>query len=298
MTEKIASLTPAQEVILAQVREEWLAHGLSTEPADRPAAEAGVRRAYEIAGLSPPATVVWCDSPMAGAAEVRRRSSSAGTTFQWTYGLNYGLHDAGYCAWLDAMRRIGVRNLEPYLEGNGLIAKSAGWWWSFDSLAVLTERPCELLRDAQGRLHSASGQAVVYPDGWGFFSWHGRPVPSWVVENPSMENITAEPNTEVRRCAIESTGWDRFTVEAGLRLVGDSPDPGNPGQRLSLYDVPSKLWGGNIRLLLAVNGSTERDGTRRRYGLTVPAQVTDPVEAAAWTARLTKEEYAQMQRRT
>ncbi len=27
----------------------------------------------------------------------------------------------------------------------------------------------------------------------------------------------------------------------------------------------------------------ERDGTRRAYGLTVPADISDPVHAAAWT---------------
>ena len=35
----IEKLSAEQEVVLAQVRDEWTAVGLSTEPADRPAAE-------------------------------------------------------------------------------------------------------------------------------------------------------------------------------------------------------------------------------------------------------------------
>ena len=76
------------------------------------------------------------------------------------------------------------------------------------------------------------------------------------------------------------------------------PDPGNPGQHLVLYHVPERLWGSRIRLLMCTNGTPERDGSRRRYGLTVPAHISDPVEAAAWTAGLGKHEYAGMVRRT
>jgi hypothetical protein len=150
--------------------------------------------------------------------------------------------------------------------------------------------------------------AVAYPDGWGFYAWHGRRVPDWVIVAPSTKAITAEANVEIRRCAIESLGWDRFIAEAGLVPVtaGDGknlaaaqvPDPGNPGQHLVLYDVPERLWGSRMRLLMCSNGTPERDGTRRRYGLAVPTRISDPVEAAAWTAGLGKDEYAQMVRRT
>jgi hypothetical protein len=165
-----------------------------------------------------------------------------------------------------------------------------------------------LHRDARGDLHNPAGLALVYPDGWGFYAWHGRRVPGWVIVAPSTEAITAEENVEVRRCAIESLGWDRFIAEAGLVPVtaGRSKnmaaahvaDPGNPGQHLVLYDVPERLWGSRIRLLMCTNGTPERDGTRRRHGLKVPAHVSDPVEAAAWTAGLGKDEYARMVRRT
>jgi len=141
--------------------------------------------------------------------------------------------------------------------------------------------------------------AIRYRDGWGFHSWHGRRVPAWVIEDHSIARITAEENTEVRRCAIEAMGWDRFIEESGSKRIGrQEPDPGNPGQHLELYNVDERLWGTRIRLLLCVNGSAERDGTRRRYGLTVPATMKTPTEAAAWTAGMAKDEYARMMRRT
>jgi len=67
MTQKIVKLTPEQAALLPQVAAEWIATGLSTDPADRPAAEAGVREAYCAAGLEPPPFLIWVDSPYAGA---------------------------------------------------------------------------------------------------------------------------------------------------------------------------------------------------------------------------------------
>jgi hypothetical protein len=66
MAAKIEQLTPEQRSIIPIVRDEWIAHGLSCEPADREAAEDGVRRAYRAVGLDEPELIIWLGSPMAG----------------------------------------------------------------------------------------------------------------------------------------------------------------------------------------------------------------------------------------
>ena len=50
---------------LSSYRARWAAIRRSTEPADRGAAEEGVRLAYRAAGLKPPARLVWCEGPVA-----------------------------------------------------------------------------------------------------------------------------------------------------------------------------------------------------------------------------------------
>src|SRR5713226_6620923 len=65
---KLTKLTAEQERLLPVIRDEWLAIGLSTTPADRGRAEAGVELAYQAAGLAPPTLVIWVDSPMAGSS--------------------------------------------------------------------------------------------------------------------------------------------------------------------------------------------------------------------------------------
>jgi Domain of unknown function (DUF6745) len=217
-------------------------------------------------------------------------------------------NDAYTLAFDGCVLPIAGQPADPRLGALSSVVTETGWLIPMPGAVIVGARPAALHRDARGDLHNPAGLALAYPDGWGFYAWHGRRVPGWVIVAPSIEAITAEENVEVRRCAIESLGWDRFIAEAGLVPVtaGQSenlaaahvPDPGNPGQHLVLYDVPERLWGGRIRLLMCTNGTPERDGTRRRYGLKVPARISDPVEAAAWTAGLGKEEYARMVRRS
>jgi hypothetical protein len=216
-------------------------------------------------------------------------------------------HYSAFCPWADARwlvlyqlaLRIGQEAPEPRVDALAEVMAQTGWFIARRGVVILGSRPSQLHCDARGDLHSATGMALAYPGGSGVWSWHGRRVPEWVITSPDVKRIARERNVEIRRCAIESLGWDRFVREARLQPAGeDAPDPGNPGGRLRLYDVPERLWGSRARLLTCLNGTAERDGTRRSYGLTVPADISDPVQAAAWTYGLTRQEYATLQRRT
>jgi hypothetical protein len=169
----------------------------------------------------------------------------------------------------------------------------------------MSERPTALhadqppaVRPGWFQLHCPGGPAVIYPDGWGVFAWHGTHVPEWVITDPAPGRIAQEPNVEVRRCAIERIGWERYLSEGGSRLVASAPDPGNPGCDLLLYDLRGPGDQPGQRILLAVNGSAEPDGQHRRYGLGVPAEIDDPVAAAGWSYGLSGPQYAQLVRRT
>jgi hypothetical protein len=221
----------------------------------------------------------------------------------------YGQHDVHWIAHYDIRRRLGMRTF-TVADGHQLdlwadTARSCGWWWPRDGWCLVTERTAVVHGEAEpgaqhgeSRTHNPRGRAVAYADGTGAHVWHGTPVPSWVIDEPTVDRILAERNVEVRRCAIERMGWDAYVSQAGLSLVAAAPDPGNPGCELDLYDVPHRVWGAPARVLLAVNGSVERDGHRRRYGLSVPADIDDPVAAAGWSYGLSGAQYAQLVRRT
>ncbi|MGV7251886.1 DUF6745 domain-containing protein [Mycobacterium kansasii] len=174
-------------------------------------------------------------------------------------------------------------------------AMSAGYWWPNEHFVMVCDVPQIMHVVSAGgrhRLHCETGPAVAW-DGWGLHMWHGTQVPADLVENGwDIDRIMAEPNTEIRRCAIEKMGWDRFIATAGFTLVDEASDPGNPGQVLRLYDVPRDLLDWPVRVLVCVNGSVERDGSRRTFGLTTPTDCKTALSATAWTYGLTDKEYA------
>ena len=186
------------------------------------------------------------------------------------------------------------------------MSAQTSWWWALREVAILADRPTSASRDSQGRLHNPDGPAIEWADGFAVHAWHGTRVPADLI-TPGWDLATAlrHGNAEVRRCAVERIagrdGWSGIIAAAGWEPVGQaSPDPGNPGQTLSLYHVPADQDGGlyeePVRLLHCVNATVERDGTRHEFGLTVPAHLPDPITAAAWTFDVTPTQYAAIQR--
>jgi hypothetical protein len=199
----------------------------------------------------------------------------------------YGAQCVSWVAHYDALRRAAGVVFTPEQTRQfdlwATVARSCGWWWPREGVCVISERPVALHTEVCGddgevRSHRADGPATRYSDGWDVYAWHGTQVPSWVVIDPSVQRIGREANVEVRRCAIEHLGWSAYIDQAGLRLITSAPDPGNPGSELRLYDM--------------------RDGHRRRYGLTVPGFLDDPIAAAGWTYGLSAEQYSLLLRRT
>ena len=386
-------LTPDHLRLIADARDQWMAAGLSTERADRPACEAAVREAYTAAGLPEPALIVWMDSPLGGlyaSAVIRQildkapdqlwgqlwgqlggqlRDQLGGQLWGQLGGQLWGqLGDQlGGQLWGQLGDQLGGQlrdqlggqlgdqlrgqlggqlrdqlgdqlrgqlwdqlgdqlsyTLDPWYEAywmafyqSGLqiaglpasdrldplvrATSGMGWWWPQQGIAILTDRPTVIARDGQARLHCEDGPALAYADGYSMWSWHGTRVSQDLIETGwDTTRILREENTEIRRCAIEHLGWGQFVRDAGLAQVGETvPDPGNPGHLLALYDVPERVYGDmDVRVLLCTNGTVERDGTRRRFGLTVPADIPDPLSAAAWTFGLDATTYATAQRRS
>lgn len=188
------------------------------------------------------------------------------------------------------------------------VGKNAGWWWPHRGFVVLTDRPATL-NDEVGwdpsaplrrRLHNDTGPSVTYRDGWATWHWHGVLVPEWVITNPTIDAIRREENTEIRRCAIEHIGWDTYLNALDVRPVDTQPDPGNPGHNLRLYDLPdeAQLYDERVRLVVMDNASRDRDGTRRTFAETVPADIPNAVAAQAWAFDVDEPTYRALARAT
>ena len=199
-----------------------------------------------------------------------------------------GQHDAGALALIDILDRAIGRRPEQPLAGQVLIGRSAGWWWPFEQVVILTERPCalDLARDAQGRLHHPTGPIVEYPDGWAVRTWHGVRVPRQLIERPdtiTVEQIRATRNLEARHVLLERYGLDRYLRDADATLVH--------------IDEYGKLWRCDLpgdeplTIVEVVNATPEPDGTHATYLLRVPPTIRTAKQAVAWTFDMAADDY-------
>jgi Domain of unknown function (DUF6745) len=198
-----------------------------------------------------------------------------------------GLPEAAWCATVDGLRRVlpGLAGPER-LAGLLQVMRTAGWWWPFQQVAIMTERPVAAHRDQQGRLHRPDGPAVAYGDGSALHAWHGTPVPAELIARlPQLQaaDIQAERNLELRRVMTEAYGLERYLRDAGASLVG--------------RDRYGTLWRldqpGEEPLLMVevVNATPEPDGSHATYWLRVPPDISSAHAAVAWTFGLNTATY-------
>ena len=80
----LTKLTDTQIAAMGDIRDEWVAIGRCTDPADRPRAEAAIVAMYASANLAPP-RVVWCGSPLSSAV-TRSMVDSVGQSVEESVG--------------------------------------------------------------------------------------------------------------------------------------------------------------------------------------------------------------------
>ena len=191
------------------------------------------------------------------------------------WAMLYASHDAGWMSFVAFMREVlGLRKQTDKWRPLLLLSQMIGWWAPYRYIAIVQHGHSELHRDSDGRLHSESGMAVRYRDGFGVWAIHGVRVDEQVIMRPesqTIEQIHKESNEEVRRVRIERFGWERYLHESGARRINDRFNE-RDHQPESLY----RLFDGTNRLAVS------DPSTGRRYCLGVPAEIETCEQAQAW----------------
>ena len=170
----------------------------------------------------------------------------------------YGPHDASWLSYYSYMRDVlGLRHQTEKITGLIDLASHCGWCIPLTETAIIQNRHSELHLDDQGRLHSESGYAIKYPDGWGFHSWHGVTVPARVIEDPksiTVSDIQSETNVEIRRIMRTQYGDGRYLKDTGAKLIHADYEGARKGSapRALLIDDEGQRW------LVGTDGSTGR----------------------------------------
>jgi len=225
---------------------------------------------------------------------------------RWLFWLNRGRHwlhlqDAGFSprnhSWLerhDFFRNVcGLKDETEVLRGLLLIAASADWIIPHKHVCWVSEPPQTVRTDAKGRLHSSSGPALQYRDGWTVYAWKGVEVPPRVVERPAQithADIDRATDIHVRRCMIELLTPERFIASGAAFRISE--------------DEAGILWerrwpdGDAWAAVEVINGTPELDGSHKRYFLQVPPNMLTARSAVAWTYGMTARQYRGLLLRT
>ena len=334
---KLETLTDEQWATVHATRDRVIAETVAPGPADRGRVEAGIAACYAHLGLAAP-RIVWVDGPLSAVIAANLLGSGqlgdqlggqlwgqlrdqlwgqlrdqlrdqlwgqlSGQLGDQLWGQLWGqLRGVSYDAWWLhwAHHWLTINHLVDAPADPETVALTQAWvdahsastWIPYENIAIIADRHTRLTRDPEGRLHSEGGKAAwEWADGTAVYAHHGRRVEPWVVSGETgPERITlidSEENIEVRRCAIERYGWGEYVTDAGWRPVAVD-DCGE------LFDVPGET---GQRVCVVVNGTVERDGTQRKYGLLCRDHHSTPLEAVAASYGVTAEQYRSLERRT
>ncbi len=95
----------------------------------------------------------------------------------------------------------------------------------FDNICLVSRKPKTVSINASHALHNETGPALEYEDGYAVFAVDGIVIPPWIVEHPeriSVDRITREENTEIRRIQLKKFGEERYIEECASIRKEDS----------------------------------------------------------------------------
>jgi hypothetical protein len=338
---KIDHMTAEQEALLPIYRAEWIRNGESIAQSDPRAMQACVQELYAAHGLIPPVVIVM-DSPAGcliaravikhlvgdnlGANLGANLGSNLGANLRdnlranlrdnlwdnlWDSASLWGGHDVSWLSFYDFPRHLGHKyppELTKELDATINYARTCGWLYAYPNIAFVSQRQSGLSRDDRGRLHSQTGPAMAFRDGWSVWAWHGVRVPQYVIEQPDtirIEKIAAEPNAEIRRVMIERYGYARYVQDMGGTKVHEDATGilwktggAQHGGRRTVGHAARNASPDEIAVVEVQNGTLEPDGSRRTYFLSVPPTCKTACEAVAWTYGMDEKQYGKMLGRT
>ena len=102
------------------------------------------------------------------------------------------------------------------------LCKSCGWWYSFDKICFISDRPKEIHKKGI-QLHNESGPTLSYRDGYALWFLNGVDVGEKIVMTPfdklDPSLILKEKNAEVRRELVRKIGIERVCEKLGAQCI-------------------------------------------------------------------------------
>lgn len=217
--DRIDELTDEQNHLMATVAAEYEQKALSGDDSyDVKKIQEGINFIYGLADLKEPEIVI-CSSPMHMAQEAGLQK---GETIDYL-GCGY---DSGWTAFYDFFQRIGLEYdkelrfdvWKEFILNSGVFATVL-----CENVAFVCIRPCIVGRNDNGDLHSETGPAIAWRDGYAEYSINGVWVTEELIMTPAdkldPKSVLTEQNAEVRREIVRKIGLERISEALNAKVI-------------------------------------------------------------------------------
>jgi hypothetical protein len=180
-------------------------------------------------------------------------AKKAGVSFSWHYWLGGQFWVGGW--WWGAVASVSffmdvcklqlAKDIVERATAYRKVCESVNYIWPNRDFVMVCARPTRIEKNDRGQLHSLSGMAIRYPDGWGLHYIHGvkfddaglwQAVASGAI---SAAEVFAIPDMEQRRVAYEVMDKAKMAELDGLEVL-DSVDDDGQGypMRVVSFNMP------------------------------------------------------------
>lgn len=301
----IDKLTPEQERLIIECRDEWLDRGLKQNDFRLEAFRQGVNWLYDKCGFPAP-HIIEVDSPMAAQsaaniiiendfsfdemqAEVDKRIDLEKKVPLQNFTPYGSLSDYGWTSFYEAMERIGI-DLGPKRDEFHKFVEflKAGHYdfAAFDKVVIVCKKPM-FIKQVEGRNHATDGPAIAWKDGYKLYAINGRTMPAWIFEEEiTKDRFINEKNAELRAGMYAVLGQEGVMKLLGAKLVDTCHDNGETLKLWKTEETFSEI--GNARLTWV---ECICPSTHTHYLLGCDPSVTTAKGAMAATWGMTEDEY-------
>jgi hypothetical protein len=164
----------------------------------------------------------------------------------------YGSHDSGWISFYKFFREeVNLKEETEKLIPLMNLAEQSGWWWPFENLVIITEKP-KIVSIVNRRLHKDNGPAIEYSDGFSVYALNGIRMKQEYVMTPanelSVSTIMKEQDVDIRRELLKKVGLQRFIKETKGKILDSMKFTVNNKQ--IQYDLIKVQLGNNIEGLV------------------------------------------------
>ena len=242
---KLEKLTTEQEKLMYAKRDFWLDYIFSCKNSiDKEKAKIGIEWLYEFSKLSKP-VIIYVDSPMSCQVAVmylkeflKQTPNNVGANVWdnvWAnvrdnVGANYesfcsygSISDYGWVSFYDFFTEIAVLNNSDFNKFKDILLSGVYDMIQLNGYCVVSDMPCEIFRNADGRLHNTSGAAITFKDGYCQYYINGVAISKEIHEKLTTQSYTFEDWTKEENEEIKSVVLffyeDKFGGEYVFRFL-------------------------------------------------------------------------------